>query len=151
MSFMSRLPCPTCEGERLCPEARFTTVDGIRLPEMSNWSIENVHVWVGALPQKLDTEGRKIAGELIAEIHLRLSFLRNVGLHYLTLNRPAPTLSGGEGQRSRLASQIGSGLVGVLYILDEPSIGLHFADIQRRRAAPAGGRGEHGDRDLVQP
>ncbi len=128
MSFMAKLPCPKCEGERLCPEARFTTVAGVRLPELGNWSIEAVHEWVRGLPAQLNVEQRQIADELLLEIVQRLGFLRNVGLHYLTLDRPAPTLSGGEGQRIRLASQIGSGLVGVLYILDEPSIGLHTRD-----------------------
>ncbi|MGD2158565.1 MAG: excinuclease ABC subunit UvrA [Anaerolineales bacterium] len=128
MSFMSRLPCPKCDGERLNPEARFVTVGGQRLPELTSWSIEAIHQWVCGLTDQLDEQERQIGGELIAEIGERLGFLRNVGLHYLTLERSAPTLSGGEGQRIRLASQIGSGLVGVLYILDEPSIGLHSRD-----------------------
>ncbi|MGD8750616.1 MAG: excinuclease ABC subunit UvrA [Anaerolineales bacterium] len=128
MSFMSRLPCPKCDGERLNPEARFVTVGGQRLPGLTSWSIEAIHQWVCGLTGQLDEQERQIGGELIAEIGERLGFLRNVGLHYLTLDRPAPTLSGGEGQRIRLASQIGSGLVGVLYILDEPSIGLHNRD-----------------------
>jgi excinuclease ABC subunit A len=128
MSFMSQQPCPKCNGERLNPEARFVTVDGKRLPELTSWSIEAIHDWVGRIMEHLDAEQREIGSELVKEIHQRLGFLRNVGLHYLTLDRPAPTLSGGEGQRIRLASQIGSGLVGVLYILDEPSIGLHSRD-----------------------
>ena len=114
MSFMSRLPCPTCKGERLNSEARFVVIDGKRLPELTSWSIErSIHNWVAALPDHLDAEKMEIGGELIKEIHERIGFLRNVGLHYLSLDRPAPTLSGGEGQRIRLASQIGSGLVGV--------------------------------------
>lgn len=128
MSFMSKLPCTLCEGERLNPEARFVTLDGKRLPDLTSWSIEAIHNWVSDLPKTLNPEKRQIGEELIKEIHERLGFLRNVGLHYLTLDRSAPTLSGGEGQRIRLASQIGSGLVGVLYILDEPSIGLHARD-----------------------
>jgi excinuclease ABC subunit A len=128
MSFMSQQPCPKCSGERLNPEARFVTLDGKRLPELTSWSIEAIHAWVSSLPDRLSEEQRQIGLELVAEIRQRLGFLRNVGLHYLTLDRPAPTLSGGEGQRIRLASQIGSGLVGVLYILDEPSIGLHSRD-----------------------
>lgn len=128
MSFMSRLPCPKCGGERLNPEARFVTVDGIRLPVVTSWSIENLYHWISALPDHLTAEQLEIGSELIKEIRERIGFLRNVGLHYLTLDRPAPTLSGGEGQRIRLASQIGSGLVGVMYILDEPSIGLHTRD-----------------------
>ncbi|MBT3390778.1 MAG: excinuclease ABC subunit UvrA [Chloroflexi bacterium] len=128
MSFMSQLPCPKCAGERLTAEARFVTIDSVRMPEMTAWSIEQLHNWVNALPEKLTAEQLQIGVELVKEIQQRLGFLRNVGLHYLTLDRSAPTLSGGEGQRIRLASQIGSGLVGVLYILDEPSIGLHARD-----------------------
>lgn len=128
MSFMSQLPCPLCKGERLNPEARFVTIDGKRLPELTSWSIEAIHKWIADLPNHLNLTRLEIGGELIKEIHERIGFLRNVGLHYLSLDRPAPTLSGGEGQRIRLASQIGSGLVGVMYILDEPSIGLHARD-----------------------
>ncbi|HEX7598645.1 MAG TPA: excinuclease ABC subunit UvrA, partial [Polyangia bacterium] len=128
LSFMSQMPCPTCQGERLCPEARFVTIDGKRLPELTSYSIAALYDWVSALPARLDEEQAQVGGELLAEIRQRLGFMRNVGLHYLNLDRPAPTLSGGEGQRIRLASQIGSGLVGVLYILDEPSIGLHARD-----------------------
>ena len=128
MQFMNKLPCPSCEGERLTPEARFTTVADLRLPEVTSFSIEKVSDWVSDLPSRLDSEQYFIAKELIDEINQRLGFLKNVGLYYLSLDRPAPTLSGGEGQRIRLASQIGSGLVGVLYILDEPSIGLHARD-----------------------
>ncbi|MBN2146761.1 MAG: excinuclease ABC subunit UvrA [Anaerolineales bacterium] len=128
MSFMSQLPCPKCHGDRLNAEARLVTVDGKRLPELTAWSIEAIHQWISGLEQRLNDEQRQIGTELINEIRQRLGFIRNVGLHYLNLDRPAPTLSGGEGQRIRLASQIGSGLVGVLYILDEPSIGLHQRD-----------------------
>ena len=128
MQFMNKLPCPSCEGERLTPEARFVTVAGLRIPEVTSFSIEHVWKWISNLTAILDPEQYFIAEELIGEIQQRLGFLMNVGLHYLSLDRPAPTLSGGEGQRIRLASQIGSGLVGVLYILDEPSIGLHARD-----------------------
>lgn len=128
MQFMSRQPCPGCRGERVTPHARFVTVGGKRLPELSAFSIQELMDWVRALPDQLDTEQLQIGEETIVEIQQRLGFLRSVGLHYLTLDRPAPSLSGGEGQRIRLASQIGSGLVGVLYILDEPSIGLHTRD-----------------------
>jgi excinuclease ABC subunit A len=127
-SFMSQQACPKCDGERLCPEARFVTVADKRLPELTSFSISALHDWICNLPHKLNAEQQQVGSELIEEIHQRLAFIRNVGLHYLTLDRPAPTLSGGEGQRIRLASQIGSGLVGVLYILDEPSIGLHPRD-----------------------
>ena len=128
MLFMSQQPCPICHGERLCAEARFVTVGEKRLPELTSYSIEKLYDWIVALTGTLDVEQKKIGGELLEEIRQRLGFMRNVGLHYLNLDRPAPTLSGGEGQRIRLASQIGSGLVGVLYILDEPSIGLHARD-----------------------
>ncbi|HZU87546.1 MAG TPA: excinuclease ABC subunit UvrA, partial [Anaerolineaceae bacterium] len=128
MQFMNHLACPKCQGERLCPEARFVTVGGKRLPEVCTYSIGALHEWMKQLPSQLDEEQLQISLELIQEIRQRLSFVCNVGLHYLTLDRPAPTLSGGEGQRIRLASQIGNGLTGVLYILDEPSIGLHTRD-----------------------
>jgi len=128
LSFMSRLQCPKCEGERLNPESRFVTVSDTRLPDLTSWSIEELYQWVCTLSSKINPEQLDIGGELISEIRERIGFLRNVGLHYLTLDRSAPTLSGGEGQRIRLASQIGSGLVGVMYILDEPSIGLHARD-----------------------
>jgi excinuclease ABC subunit A len=128
LQFMSQLPCPVCQGERICPEARFVTLAGKRLPELTSFSLAALYEWISALPQHLDDEQLTIGAELIEEIRQRLGFMRNVGLHYLNLDRPAPTLSGGEGQRIRLASQIGSGLVGVLYVLDEPSIGLHARD-----------------------
>ncbi len=128
MQFMNHLPCPKCGGERLCPEARFVTLGEKRLPEICTYSIGALHEWIQQLPTRLNEEQHQISMELIAEIRQRLSFICNVGLHYLTLDRPAPTLSGGEGQRIRLASQIGNGLTGVLYILDEPSIGLHTRD-----------------------
>jgi excinuclease ABC subunit A len=126
--FMSDQPCPTCQGERLCPEARFVTIGGLRLPEVTGMTISEVHRWVTSLPKLLTAEQMEIAGEVLKELSSRLQFMLNVGLHYLALNRPAPSLSGGEGQRIRLASQLGCGLVGVLYVLDEPSIGLHLRD-----------------------
>jgi excinuclease ABC subunit A len=126
--FMSQQRCPTCQGERLCPEARFVTVGDKRLPEVTAMTIAQAHRWVSDLPQKLNTEQLEIAREVLKEIRERLQFMLNVGLHYLTLDRSAPSLSGGEGQRIRLASQLGCGLVGVLYVLDEPSIGLHARD-----------------------
>ncbi len=129
-SFMSEQPCPACRGARLRPEARAVTVGGRRITEVSSMSIDEAREWVQGLyaPGVLEPEQMEIAGEVLKEIRDRLQFMLNVGLHYLTLDRPAPTLSGGEGQRIRLASQIGCGLVGVLYILDEPSIGLHARD-----------------------
>ena len=129
-SFMCELPCPECNGDRLRPEARAVTVGGKSLPAMSRYSIREAHEWISRLATQLDPVERKIAGEVLKEIQERLLFMLNVGLHYLTLDRRAGTLSGGEGQRIRLASQLGSGLIGVLYILDEPSIGLHARDNQ---------------------
>ena len=129
-SFMRELPCPKCNGDRLRPEARAVTVGGKSLPAMSRYSIREAHEWISRLATQLDPVERKIVGEVLKEIQERLLFMLNVGLHYLTLDRRAGTLSGGEGQRIRLASQLGSGLIGVLYILDEPSIGLHARDNQ---------------------
>ncbi|MBC7235660.1 MAG: excinuclease ABC subunit UvrA [Chloroflexi bacterium] len=144
-SFMSQQPCPTCGGLRLRPESAAVTVGGRRIYEVTAMSIGEARAWVQSLrpanaarndannghPQPLNAEQLTIADEVLKEIQGRLEFLMNVGLHYLTLDRPAPTLSGGEGQRIRLASQIGCGLVGVLYVLDEPSIGLHQRDNRR--------------------
>jgi len=128
MQFMSNQPCPTCQGERLCAEARFVTVGGARLPEVTTMTIAQTRQWVTGLAEQLTPEQLEIAGEVLKELASRLQFMLNVGLHYLTLDRPAPSLSGGEGQRIRLASQLGCGLVGVTYVLDEPSIGLHPRD-----------------------
>jgi excinuclease ABC subunit A len=127
-SFMRELPCSECNGERLRPEARAVTVGGQTLPETTRYSIREAHRWVAELLSQLDPVERHIAEEVVKEIRERLKFMLNVGLHYLTLDRRSGTLSGGEGQRIRLASQIGSGLMGVVYILDEPSIGLHARD-----------------------
>src|SRR5690348_14515453 len=129
-SFMSEQPCAACAGARLRAEARAVTVGGRSLTEVSRLSIADALAWVESLSEDgaLTAEEFAIAGEVLKEIRERLRFMLNVGLHYLTLDRPAPTLSGGEGQRIRLASQLGCGLVGVLYILDEPSIGLHARD-----------------------
>jgi len=131
MSFMSQQPCPGCEGTRMCAEARTVTVGDKTFPQVLKMSILQAHEWVVSLTSgdhSLDSETIQIAGEVLKELESRLMFALNVGLHYLTLDRPAPTLSGGEGQRIRLASQLGCGLVGVMYILDEPSIGLHARD-----------------------
>ncbi len=157
--FLSQQPCHTCGGNRLRPEARAVTVGGLTISEATAMSVTEAYNWICGLmgeseiwenrdaeehdlgtqyarrntqytppltPQQLE-----IAHELLKEIRDRLKFMLDVGLHYLTLDRPAPSLSGGEGQRIRLASQIGSGLVGVMYILDEPSIGLHQRDNRR--------------------
>lgn len=128
--FMSEQPCPQCNGERLNKEARFVTLANRRFPEITDRSIGELLTWVRNLKSKLDAHQLAIGSELIAEVEERLQFICDVGLHYLTLNRPGPTLSGGEAQRIRLASQIGSELMGVLYVLDEPSIGLHPRDHQ---------------------
>ena len=127
-SFMRELPCEACNGARLNPAARAVTVGGKSLPEFSSLSIGEGYEWIQAFEKKADKRTLEISEEVLKEIRERLQFMLNVGLHYLTLDRKAGTLSGGEGQRIRLASQIGSGLMGVLYILDEPSIGLHARD-----------------------
>ncbi len=127
-SFMRELPCETCKGGRLNAAARAVTVGGTSLPALSNLSIGEAHSWVSELERKLSSYQLEVSDEVLKEIRERLGFMLNVGLHYLSLGRRAGTLSGGEGQRIRLASQIGSGLMGVLYILDEPSIGLHARD-----------------------
>ncbi|MFN2129801.1 MAG: excinuclease ABC subunit UvrA [Anaerolineae bacterium] len=129
--FMSQQPCPSCHGQRLRPESAAVTLGGKSIVDVTAMSIGRAHEWVSGLWPKLSEEQRVIGEEVLKEIEGRLQFLMNVGLHYLTLDRPAPTLSGGEGQRIRLASQIGCGLVGVLYVLDEPSIGLHQRDNRR--------------------
>ncbi|MDY6877668.1 MAG: excinuclease ABC subunit UvrA [Chloroflexota bacterium] len=130
-SFMSQRSCPMCHGQRLRPESAAVTVGGQTINQVTGLSIGEALAWIEGLWPQLSPEQMEIGEEVLKEIHERLQFLMNVGLHYLTLDRPAPTLSGGEGQRIRLASQIGCGLVGVLYILDEPSIGLHQRDNRR--------------------
>src|SRR5262249_32161543 len=153
--------CPTCQGRRLNAQARAVRVAGKTLIEVEAMPIGDLAAWLGpgsgepsqtasqksparpggptgkasgregTLETALDAVQMHIASEVLKEIRARVSFLLNVGLHYLSLDRTAPTLSGGEAQRIRLAGQIGSGLVGVLYILDEPSIGLHPRDNDR--------------------
>jgi len=130
-TFMSQQPCPACRGERLRPESAAVTLGGRTINQVTAMDIGEAVDWVEGLPQQLSREQLMIGDEVLKEIRGRLRFLLNVGLHYLTLDRAAPTLSGGEGQRIRLASQIGCGLVGVLYVLDEPSIGLHQRDNRR--------------------
>jgi len=127
--FMSILPCPTCEGGRLRPEALHITVGGKNIQQVTDLSIGDAETFFRDL--ELSAKEMEIARRVLKEIRERLSFLSRVGLDYLTLGRSAGTLSGGEGQRIRLATQIGSSLTGVLYILDEPSIGLHQRDNQR--------------------
>lgn len=129
--YQSSAPCEACEGKRLKPEALAVKIDGKHIAEMAEVSIADAHDWFRALNGKLGKQHQEIARAILKEIDERLMFLRNVGLDYLTLNRKSGTLSGGESQRIRLASQIGSGLTGVLYVLDEPSIGLHQRDNNR--------------------
>ncbi len=151
IEYMSEQPCPTCVGARLRPESLAVRVAGMNIREVCGQNITAAHAWIhrlaaheqpllaSAAPEQdqpaaddkqaaLTATQRQIVSDVLKEIRERLGFLLNVGLHYLTLERPAPSLSGGEAQRIRLASQIGSGLVGVMYILDEPSIGLHQRD-----------------------
>ena len=127
--YMKEVPCSKCGGKRLKPEALAVTLNGKNIFELSEMSVAKLKEFMGALTLT-DTQ-RIIADRIVKEICARLDFLINVGLDYLTLSRSAATLSGGESQRIRLATQIGSGLTGVLYILDEPSIGLHQKDNQR--------------------
>ncbi len=133
--YMRVVSCPSCQGQRLNPQARSVRAGGKSLVELGATAVGALVPWFDAYEQQLSPMHRVIAGELLKEIRGRLGFLLNVGLHYLSLDRSAPTLSGGEAQRIRLAGQIGSGLVGVLYVLDEPSIGLHQRDNARLLAS----------------
>ncbi len=127
--YMREVPCPACGGARLKPEVLAATLGGRSIAEVSALSIGECGEFLGAL--ELSDRERMIAARVLKEVHSRLGFLVDVGLDYLSLDRPAATLAGGEAQRIRLATQIGSGLVGVLYVLDEPSIGLHQRDNRR--------------------
>ena len=129
--YQSFSPCETCHGARLKPEALCVKIVEHDIARVCGMTIEDAGKWFAALPKKLNTKHNKIAEKVLKEIRERLSFLENVGLDYLTLKRESGTLSGGEAQRIRLASQIGSGLSGVVYVLDEPSIGLHQCDNER--------------------
>jgi len=129
--YMVTRNCPLCGGARLKREALGVKIDSKNIAEVSSLTIQEARDFFAALPPKLDQEKNQIAALVIKEIGERLNFLINVGLSYLTINRNAATLAGGEAQRIRLATQIGSGLTGVLYILDEPSIGLHQRDNDR--------------------
>ena len=129
--YMGAVPCPTCAGARLRPEALAVRVGDSTIAAAAELSIRKAIAWFDALPAVLDAKRNEIAARILKEIRDRLRFLIDVGLDYLTLGRGAGTLSGGESQRIRLASQIGSGLTGVLYVLDEPSIGLHQRDNER--------------------
>jgi excinuclease ABC subunit A len=129
--YFTDVPCAACHGYRLKPEALCVKVGGLHIGEVSVMSVKGAAAWFTELPQRLTSKQNEIAVRVLKEIRERLKFLVDVGLEYLTLARASGTLSGGESQRIRLASQIGSGLTGVLYVLDEPSIGLHQRDNAR--------------------
>ncbi len=129
--YQNNRPCGACEGYRLRPEALAVKIAGLHVGQVVQMSIREALAWVEDAPNHLSVQKNEIARAILKEIRERLGFLNNVGLEYLTLSRSSGTLSGGESQRIRLASQIGSGLTGVLYVLDEPSIGLHQRDNDR--------------------
>ncbi|MCC0058203.1 MAG: excinuclease ABC subunit UvrA [Hyphomicrobiaceae bacterium] len=129
--YQSDQPCEACTGYRLKPQALAVKIAQLHIGEVTDMSIREAKAWFDALPGELTDKQNEIAARILKEIRERLSFLNDVGLEYLTLSRASGTLSGGESQRIRLASQIGSGLTGVLYVLDEPSIGLHQRDNAR--------------------
>jgi excinuclease ABC subunit A len=126
--YQAEAPCEVCKGYRLKPEALAVKIGGLHVGQVCEQSIRDADAWFRDIDKKLNRQQQEIAGRILKEIRARLKFLNNVGLDYLTLARSSGTLSGGESQRIRLASQIGSGLTGVLYVLDEPSIGLHQRD-----------------------
>ncbi|MGE0287915.1 MAG: excinuclease ABC subunit UvrA [Bradyrhizobium sp.] len=129
--YFSDVPCAGCNGHRLKPEALCVKIGGKHIGEIAELSVKRAGEWFASVPDALNAQQNEIAGRVLKEIRERLTFLLDVGLNYLTLARSSGTLSGGESQRIRLASQIGSGLTGVLYVLDEPSIGLHQRDNAR--------------------
>ncbi|MFW6150759.1 MAG: excinuclease ABC subunit UvrA [Chloroflexota bacterium] len=126
--YMSSNPCPACHGKRLKPESLAVTVAGSNIMDVTGLSVNEAANWIETLPERISGRERTIASQIIKEIRARLGFLLDIGLGYLTLDRPSSTLSGGEAQRIHLATQIGSGLTGVLYVCDEPTVGLHPAD-----------------------
>lgn len=130
-TYMSKVPCPECHGKRLKPESLAVTVGGVNIADLCDKSVTEMLAFMETLSASLTEREHQIADRILKEIRERLGFLNSVGLEYLTLSRTAGTLSGGESQRIRLATQIGSSLMGVLYILDEPSIGLHQRDNQK--------------------
>lgn len=130
-SFMNETQCPECHGARLKKESLYFKLHDKNIAELSEMNISNLSKWIDDLPNHLNKKQKEIASDILSEIKKRIQFLLNVGIDYLNLNRPAKSLSGGEAQRIRLATQIGSLLTGILYILDEPSIGLHQRDNQR--------------------
>ncbi len=129
--FQSAAPCPTCNGKRLRPEALAVRIAGLDISDAAGFSIKEAGDWFSTVNNTLTDQSKEIASRILKEINDRLIFLNSVGLDYLSMSRASGTLSGGESQRIRLASQIGSGLTGVLYVLDEPSIGLHQRDNER--------------------
>lgn len=126
--YQSAAPCEFCKAKRLKPEALAVKIAGLDIMDVCNMSVKNALTWFSTIKEQLTPQKQQIASKILKEIVERLQFLSNVGLEYLTLSRHAGSLSGGEAQRIRLASQIGSGLTGVMYVLDEPSIGLHQRD-----------------------
>lgn len=130
-SFMNETQCPECHGTRLKKESLYFKLHDKNIAELAEMNISNLSKWIDDLPNHLNKKQKEIASDILSEIKKRIQFLLNVGIDYLNLNRPAKSLSGGEAQRIRLATQIGSLLTGILYILDEPSIGLHQRDNQR--------------------
>jgi excinuclease ABC subunit A len=130
-NFMNKVTCTTCEGSRLQKQAMYFKIDDKSIAEIANQDLDALYEWTTSLEKKLSEKQKVIAKEVLKEINTRIKFLLDVGLTYLSLNRSSRTLSGGEAQRIRLATQIGSQLVNVLYILDEPSIGLHQRDNQK--------------------
>ncbi len=130
-SFMNHVTCPVCHGTRLKKEAQYFLIDGKNIAEVAKMDTYSLCQWIETLPSKLNERQNEIGKEILREIDKRVHFLLDIGIDYLSLNRPAASLSGGEAQRIRLATQIGSQLTGVLYILDEPSIGLHQRDNHR--------------------
>jgi excinuclease ABC subunit A len=130
-NYMTMKTCPSCEGQRLRRESLWFRVDNRNIAELSNMDLDNLAAWLDGIELRLSKKQNAIAKDILKEIRERLQFLLDVGLTYLTLNRPTKSLSGGESQRIRLATQIGSQLQGITYILDEPSIGLHQRDNHR--------------------
>ncbi len=130
-NFRKLKTCPVCNGARLKKESLHFKIDGKNISELANMDINTLQHWYEDVESRLSERQNTIAKEILKEIRARLGFLTDVGLTYLTLDRTARTLSGGEAQRIRLATQIGSQLMNVMYILDEPSIGLHQRDNER--------------------
>src|SRR6185295_5808380 len=129
--YMQLKPCESCGGARLKKESLWFKVAGRNISELSNMNLDNLAAWLDGIELRISNKQNAIAKDVLKEIRERLQFLLNVGLTYLSLNRPTKTLSGGESQRIRLATQIGSQLQGITYVLDEPSIGLHQRDNHR--------------------